>query len=63
VKDSGAAPRANGTDPCALRGEAEEAIRHLRANLELKRIRATVFWRLSNRLITIVKMLTSLLNS
>jgi len=45
------------------RGEAEEAIRHLRANLELKRIRATVFWRLSNRLITIVKMLTSLLNS
>jgi four helix bundle protein len=45
------------------RGEAEETIRHLRANLELKRIRATVFWRLSNRLITIVKMLTSLLNS
>jgi len=44
------------------RSEAEETIRHLRANLELKRIRTTVFWRLSNRLITIVKMLTSLLN-
>ena len=45
------------------RGEAEETIRHLRANLELKRIRTSVFWRLCNRLITIVKMLTSLLNS
>jgi four helix bundle protein len=45
------------------RGEAEETIRHLRANLESDRIDRTVFWRLRNRLITIVKMLTSLLNS
>ena len=45
------------------RGEAEETIRHLRANLELKRIPTSVFWRLCNRLITILKMLTSLLNS
>jgi four helix bundle protein len=45
------------------RGEAEETIRHLRANFESDRITKTVFWRLCNRLITIVKMLTSLLNS
>jgi four helix bundle protein len=44
------------------RGEAEETIRHLRANLASKRISQPVFWRLSNRLVTIVKMLTSLLN-
>ena len=44
------------------RGEAEEAIRHLRANFESARIDETVFWRLRNRLITIVKMITSLLN-
>ena len=44
------------------RGEAEEAIRHLRANAQSGRIAEPVFWRLRNRLITIVKMLTSLLN-
>ena len=44
------------------RGEAEETIRHLRANLVSERITQAVFWRLNNRLITIVKMLTSLLN-
>jgi four helix bundle protein len=44
------------------RGEAEETIRHLRANLTSQRIAQPTFWRLSNRLITIVKMLTSLLN-
>jgi four helix bundle protein len=43
------------------RGEAEEAIRHLRSNVESKRITRATFWRLRNRLITIVKMLTSLL--
>lgn len=43
------------------RGEAEEAIRHLRANFESERIPQATFWRLRNRLITIVKMLTSLL--
>ena len=43
------------------RGEAEETIRHLRANLASERITQAVFWRLRNRLITIVKMLTSLL--
>ena len=44
------------------RGEAEETIRHLRVNFESDRIDKTVFWRLRNRLVTIVKMLTSLLN-
>ena len=44
------------------RGEAEETIRHLQANLESERIAATTFWRLRNRLVTIAKMLTSLLN-
>jgi four helix bundle protein len=43
------------------RGEAEETIRHLRANLESDRLTESVFWRLRNRLVTIVKMLTSLL--
>jgi len=44
------------------RGEAEETIRHLRANFESDRINEAVFWRIRNRLITIVRMLTSLLN-
>jgi len=44
------------------RGEAEETIRHLRVNLESERIAQAVFWRLRNRLVAIVKMLTSLLN-
>jgi four helix bundle protein len=44
------------------RGEAEEAIRHLRANVESERIPQATFWRLRNRLVTIVKMLTALLN-
>jgi len=42
------------------RGEAEETISHLRANLESKRIDQRTFWRLRNRLITIVKMLRAL---
>ncbi|MEP6495802.1 MAG: four helix bundle protein [bacterium] len=44
------------------RGEAEETIRHLLANVQSERITQVAFWRLRNRLITIVKMLTSLLN-
>ena len=43
------------------RGEAEETIRHLRANFESERIPQAAFWRLRNRLVTIVKMLTALL--
>ena len=45
------------------RGEAEETIRHLRANLQSERITQAAFWRLRNRLITIVKMLTRLLDA
>jgi four helix bundle protein len=45
------------------RGEAEEAIRHLRANRDSERISRSVFWRLRNRSITISKMLTSLLKT
>ena len=45
------------------RGEAEETIGHLRANLSAKRIDGIVFWRLRNRLLTIVKMLNSLMRS
>jgi four helix bundle protein len=43
------------------RGEAEETIRHLRPNFETGRVPKAAFWRLRNRLITIVRMLTSLL--
>ena len=43
------------------RGEAEETIRHLRANLKSRRITERTFWRLTNRLITISKMLTSMM--
>ena len=42
------------------RGEAEETIGHLRANFAVKRIDKATFWRLRNRLITIVKMLNAL---
>ena len=45
------------------RGEAEETIRHLRANLQSERISQAVFWHLRNRLVTIVKMLTALLDT
>ena len=43
------------------RAEAEETIRHLSANLKAKRIDENVYWRLRNRLVTIVKMLNSLM--
>ncbi len=44
------------------KGEAEETINHLRANYASDRIDRPVFWRLRNRLVTIVKMLNSLLS-
>ena len=43
------------------RGEAEETIRHLRANYASNRITRTDFWRLRNRLVAIIRMLSSLL--
>jgi four helix bundle protein len=43
------------------RGEAEETIRHLRANLAVKRITPAEYWPLHNRAVTIVKMLNSLM--
>ena len=43
------------------RGEAEETIRHLRANLASNRITPADYWPLHNRAVTIVKMLNSLL--
>jgi four helix bundle protein len=42
------------------RGEAEEAIRHLRANFRADRISATDYWPPRNLLVTIVKMLSGL---
>jgi len=46
----------------ASRGEAEETIRHLRANYATNRVGRSVYWRLRNRLVTIIRMLTSLLH-
>ena len=43
------------------RGEAEEAIKHLRVNLATNRITANDYWPLHNRAVTIVKMLNSLM--
>ena len=45
------------------RGEAEETISHLRANFQARRIPDALYWRLRNRLITIVKMLTAILHA
>jgi four helix bundle protein len=45
------------------RGEANEAIRHLRANYSSDRIAATTFFALRNRLVTIDKMLVRLQRS
>lgn len=44
------------------RGEAEETIRHLRPNFKTSRIAKADYWRIRNRLITITRMLTSLLH-
>ena len=43
------------------RGETEETIRHLRANLAGNRIRPADYWPLHNRDRTIVKMVNSFL--
>ena len=43
------------------RGEAEEAIRHLSANFRDNRIGPSDYWPLHNLLVTIVKMLNSLI--
>lgn len=44
------------------RGSAEETDEHLRANFADGRIAASIYWRLHNRLIVIVKMLNALMN-
>lgn len=44
------------------RGEMEEAIRHLRANLAANRIDRRGYWPRHNRAVTIVKMLNGLMN-
>jgi four helix bundle protein len=44
------------------RGEAEETIRHLKANLRINRIAPEEYWPLHNRLVVIVKMLNSLIH-
>jgi four helix bundle protein len=43
------------------RGEAEETISHLRSNFVAERIQSSVYWRLRNRSMTVIKMLDSLL--
>ena len=43
------------------RGEAKETISHLRSNFAAKRITSSVYWRLRNRSMTVIKMLDSLL--
>ena len=43
-------------------GEAEETIRHLKANLSANRLDEHSYWPLHNRLVAIVKMLKSLIN-
>ena len=43
-------------------GEAEETIRHLKANLSANRLDERSYWPLHNRLVTIVKMLKSMIN-
>ena len=45
------------------RGEAEETIRHLNANLRAQRIAPNEYWPIHNLLVVIVKMLNSLARS
>ena len=45
------------------RGEAEESIQRLRTNHLVKRIEARAYWRLHNRLVAVVRMITSLMNT
>jgi four helix bundle protein len=59
----GREPGRDRTRPLVIaRGEAEETIRHLRANYRSKRIPPADYWPLRNRLLVIVKMLNSLIN-
>ena len=59
--------RGSGADRARLlriaRGEAEESIRHLGANLRAKRITPEDYWPIHNLLVVIVKMLNSLARS
>jgi len=43
------------------RAEAEETIRHLRANKKANRIESRTYWRLHSRLVTVIKMIGSLM--
>ena len=43
------------------RGSAEETDEHLRANFAARRIESSTYWRLHNRLMTIIKFLDKLL--
>ena len=45
------------------RGEAEESIQRLRTNHLIERIEPRVYWRLHNRLVAVVRMITSLMNT
>ena len=45
------------------RGSAEETDEHMRPNFRIRRIDATRYWRIHNRLAAIVKMLNSLMNN
>jgi four helix bundle protein len=45
------------------RAEAEETIRHLRPNKTAKRIEDRAYWRLHNRLVTVVRMLDSIMRN
>ena len=45
------------------RGEAEESVRHLKANYDTKRVERKDFWRLRNRAVTISKMIASLMKT
>jgi four helix bundle protein len=45
------------------RAEAEESIRHLHANYTAKRIEKRTYWRLHNRLVTLIKMITSIMRT
>ena len=43
------------------RGEAKETISHLRSNFAAERLQSSIYWRLRNRSMTVIKMLDSLL--
>ena len=45
------------------RGSAEETDEHLRGNYAKARVKPALFWRLHNRLATIVKMLNAIMNT